>query len=462
MIYLVSNRVEIPELKPVSFIQRSSVEQALEYLSKEDILGFDSETGGFDYFKDPLFTIQLGNREHQYVIDTQTVDIDLFKNLLQSKLLIGHNLKFDLKFLYVNDIFPTSVYDTFLGEKTISLGIDTHKCALDACVMRYEGITLSKDERANINGRLTAEFILYAAKDVEYLHSIREKQLATLQSAGSLVSIQLDNEFVKVLAYTEFCGIYLNKEKWIAKMESVQLELEEAEKALNQFILDNNLEDFINKQYSLFSNEISVSINWNSPHQVVQFFKKLGVNTQVVDKGETKDTIEAGHLGKFKDRFPIIKTYLNYKECQKDLGTYGQNWLDQINPKTGRIHSQFKQLMNTGRLSCGGKNKQTKESYLNLQNIPSDKETRGCFTAEPNNVLIGCDYAGQEQIVLANKSLDPNLLEYYDKGLGDMHSFIASKMYPELEGLDLEEIKTVHKDKRQAAKSAGFAINIFG
>ena len=43
-----------------------------------------------------------------------------------------------------------------------------------------------------------------------------------------------------------------------------------------------------------------------------------------------------------------------------------------------------------------------------------------------------------------------------------MHSFIASKMYPELEGLDLEEIKKKHKEKRQAAKSAGFAINILG
>jgi DNA polymerase-1 len=58
--------------------------------------------------------------------------------------------------------------------------------------------------------------------------------------------------------------------------------------------------------------------------------------------------------------------------------------------------------------------------------------------------------------------LDDNLLEFYDKDLGDMHSFVASKMYEELDGLDLNEIKKKHKDKRQSAKVAGFAINYGG
>jgi DNA polymerase-1 len=188
----------------------------------------------------------------------------------------------------------------------------------------------------------------------------------------------------------------------------------------------------------------------------------LGVDTSVTEKGETKDTIEAGHLSKFQVKFPIIGNYLKYKQAQKDLGTYGENWIKLINPVSGRIHTQYKQLMNTGRLSSGGRNKQTGEAYPNLQNIPSDKETRSCFVAENGNVIIGCDYTGQEQIVLANKCLDANLLEFYDKGLGDMHSFVASKMYEELEGLSLDEVKEKHKDKRQAAKSAGFAINYGG
>jgi len=462
MIYLVTNKPEIPELKSVDFIQKCTVEQSFSYLSKLDWIGFDSETGGFDYFLDPLYTIQLGDKHNQFVIDTTTVNISSYKQLLEEKGLIGHNLKFDLKFLYVNSIFPTKVYDTFLGEKTLSLGIDSHKCNLAACVLRYIGVVLSKEERANINGKLTAEFILYSAKDVEYLHELREAQLQKLKEVGSLVSIDLDNEFVKVLAYTEFCGMHLNKDMWTKKMLEVQHSLKSSEDILNNFILSNNMEEFITSQLDLFSTGTKVNINWNSPQQVVQFFQKLGVDTKVVEKGVEKDTIEANHLFKFRNTVPIIKTYLEYKQAQKDLGTYGENWLKQIHPTTGRIHTQFKQLMNTGRLSSGGKNTKTKESYLNFQNIPSDIETRDCFTAEEGNVIIGCDYTGQEQIVLVNKCLDPNLLEFYDKDLGDMHSFVASKMYDELDGLTLDEIKSNHKDKRQSAKVAGFAINYGG
>jgi hypothetical protein len=97
-----------------------------------------------------------------------------------------------------------------------------------------------------------------------------------------------------------------------------------------------------------------------------------------------------------------------------------------------------------------------------MQNIPSDNRTRGCFQSEPGNTLIVSDYSGQEQIVLANKSLDTDLLEFYSKGLGDMHSFIASKIFPELSNLTLDEIKDNHKQKRQIAKGAGFAINYGG
>ena len=116
---------------------------------------------------------------------------------------------------------------------------------------------------------------------------------------------------------------------------------------------------------------------------------------------------------------------------------------------------------NTGRLSSGqkGDKKRGLPQLPNMQNIPSDSRTRSCFQAQAGNMLIVSDYAGQEQIVLANKSLDKDLLYFYSSGLSDMHSFIASKIFPELVGLSLDEIKEKHKAKRQIAKGAGFAID---
>jgi DNA polymerase-1 len=450
------------KLKPEDNIVFCSKEQALSLLQTKDTLGFDSETLGFDPYTTDLVTIQLGNDVHQFVIDVKSVDIQFFKELLETKELIGHNLKFDLKFLYHERIIPYKVYDTFLGEKTTRLGIDSHRCSLDACVYRHLGIVLDKTERKNINGKFTPSFILYSALDVAYLHKLKEIQLEILEKQGSLKSIELDNRFVKVLAYIEYCGIKLDESKWRIKMNKTKLDLEKAEAELNEFVLENNMVKFIERQLDMFNTRVKASVNWNSSQQVVEFFKALGVDTKVVEKGVEKDTIEASHLGKFAKEFPIIGNYLNYKQAQKDLGTYGENWIRLINPVSGRIHTQYKQLMNTGRLSSGGRNKETGEAYPNLQNIPSDEETRSCFVAENGNVIIGCDYTGQEQIVLVNKCLDANLLEFYDKNLGDMHSFVASKMYDELDGMDLDEIKKKHKDKRQSAKVAGFAINYGG
>ena len=455
MIYLVTKQdISLPD------ITLTTVQESLEYLNKLEWIGLDTETSGFDPYTTKLYTLQLGDNDVQYVIDLTTIDINEYKELLETKGLIGHNLKFDLRFLYHYRVIPTKVYDTFLGEKTSRLGIESHRCSLAACVLRHCGIILSKEERLNITGRLTEGFVKYSAYDVKYLHELKDKQEFLQLADGTSVSIDLDNKFVLVLAYIEYSGMKLDVEQWTAKINKVQAIADEAEAQLNQFILDNKMEKFIDSQLDLFSSSTKVNVNWNSPSQVVEFFQALGVNTKVVEKGKTKDTIEANHLVKYSSKYPIIELYLKFKGAQKDIGTYGQNWIDQINPVSGRIHTQFKQLMNTGRLSSGGKSGDVKN--FNFQNIPSDQETRSCFVASEGNTLVGCDYTGQEQIVLVNKCLDKNLLEFYDNDLGDMHSFIASKMYPELDGMDLNDIKKKHKDKRQSAKVAGFAINYGG
>lgn len=461
MIYLVTNQ-DTSHLREVRDIVVCTPQEVIDKLKDLESIGYDSETSGFDAYTSTLYTIQLGNNDFQCVIDVTTVDINLFKEILETKELLGHNLKFDLKFLYHQRIIPNEVYDTFLGEKTVSLGLNLHKCSLAACVDRHCGVVLDKEERNNINGKLTEGFVRYAALDVKYLHEIKEKQLKQLKATNSVISIHLDCKFVKVLAYVEYCGIKLDVDQWTAKVNKAKAELEGHKTVLDNFITENGITQFIDTQLDLFSPKSSVTINWNSSHQVVKFLNFVGVDTKVIEDGVEKNTTEASHLAKFAKDYPILETYIKYKEVMKDVSTYGDNWLRQINPISKRIHSQFTQLMNTGRLSSGGKNKQTKEEYLNFQNIPADQETRSCFVAEEGNLLIGCDYSGQEQIVLVNKCLDPNLLQFYDLGLADMHSFIASKMYPELEGLDLEEIKKKHKEKRQAAKSAGFAINYGG
>ena len=464
-LYFVTNNKQVErelEVASKGEITPCTLELCLKYLNKQDVLGFDIETLGFDPYRDKIVCIQLGNAEAQFVIDTGTVDIQAFKEILETKELIGHNLKFDIRFLMHNRIIPSKIFDTFIAEKTLYLGVDNHRCSLADCVERYCGTYMDKSQRLNITGRFTTEFVKYSGKDVEFLHQVRALQENLIEEKKCKLSIELDNRFVIVLSYIEYCGMKLDVDKWLNRLSKIKNEAEELRTKLDAFVIENGYEKFIDRQGDLFSPGLHTSINWNSAIQVIQLFEMMGVNVEIVDKGVTKKTTEAGHLSKQVEQFPILETYVRYKECQKNIGTYGENWLRLINPVSGRVHTSYTQLMSTGRLSSGGRNKQTGEAYPNFQNIPSDEETRGCFVAEEGNTLIGCDYTGQEQIVLVNKCLDENLLEFYRKDLGDMHSFVASKMYPELDGMPLDDIKKKHKDKRQAAKVAGFAINYGG
>jgi DNA polymerase-1 len=466
MIYLVTNQQSMFDSVGYSL---ASVEESLEYLNKLDVIGFDTETMGMDPHTKELLSMQFGDNERQYVVDTTTVNCILYKEIFDKKELIMHNAKFDLGFLYCKGIVPKKVFDTFLTERILTTGIDTVRRSLDAVVYRYCGIELDKSVRAFIQHEgLSSRVIKYAADDVKYLHAIKDKQEIALEENKLTRTASLDNEFVKVLAYVEHCGFYMNSESWRKKCDEDLKDLAVVTRKLNMFILDNaeTYSKYVDNQLDMFSDGVKCKINWSSSKQVIPFMQSLGVDTQIKDKqsGLMKNSVDKKVLVPQKNKHDIIKTYIEYTEHQKVVSTYGENWFEYINSSTKRVHSNYTQIMNTGRLSSGQKGNKKKgfAQMPNMQNIPSDTRTRSCFEAEAGNILVVSDYSGQEQIVLANKSEDKDLLEFYAKGLGDMHSFVASKIFPELANLSLEEIKRDHKKKRQIAKGAGFAINYGG
>jgi DNA polymerase I-like protein with 3'-5' exonuclease and polymerase domains len=422
MIYLVTGQQSM--FSPAGY-SLATVEESLEYLKTLDIIGFDTETMGLDPFTKPLLSMQLGDETKQYVVDCKTIDPKLYKDILEDKVLIMHNAKFDLRYLFYYGIVPTKIYDSFLTERILTTGIDTVRRSLDAVVYRYCKIELDKTVRGSIHREgLSTRVIKYAANDVKYLHQVKRKQEVALQENNLTRTASLDNEFVVVLAYIEFCGFYMNPQDWRKKCEEDKKDLDAVKNKLDQFILDNpdKYPDYIDNQLDLFAAGVSTKINWASSKQVISFMQSLGVDTLTKDKdtGMFKHSVDKKVLGPQKKKHPIISTYIEFTEHQKVVSTYGENWFEYINPVTKRVHSNYTQIMNTGRLSSGqkGDRKRGIPQMPNMQNIPSDKRTRGCFQSEPGNVLIVSDYSGQEQIVLANKSLDPDLLYFYSQGLG--------------------------------------------
>lgn len=489
MIYFVSKQLSLfdDEVKVVS------VEQSFELIRPLKRYGLDTETMGFSPYLKRLLMVQIGCPDYQVVIDTGTIDITLYKWFFEDKerLAVITNAKFDLKFFYHHRIVISNLFDTFLAEKILFLGYPPgiHSCSLQATLQKYLGVYLDKSIRGEIIYKgLTLDVIKYGAKDTQYLLPLMDAQMEALREKDLVDSCKLECLFVKVLAYIEYCGVKLDAEKWKAKMQSDLQRQNEALDKLNAWVvewaLNTSEEEKLSKRISqyvdlhpqldLFAETTGpkCKINWNSSKQVIPFLEELGFKLETFDKEtkEKKKSIEATIIEPQKDVSPIAPLYLEYRGAQKEVSTYGQNWLNNINPISGRIHTNFTQLMDTGRLSCGGgEDKElgqfyhTKVKVVNLQNLPAKKETRACFVAEPGNKWISRDYSGQESRLIASIANDEAMIDLFNNGCGDVHSLTAKMAYPDIIGdCPVEEIKSKFKHYRQEAKGIEFAINYGG
>lgn len=487
MVYLVSKQQELFENSEYSQL---SVEDSIKLLNSWDIIQYDSETTGRDAHLCDLLCYQFGNKEAsiQIVVDATTIPITTYKSILENKLIIGHNLKFDLQFLYNYGIIPMNVYDTMIIEQLIYLGFDpkTTHYSLKAVAGRRLGIDIDKTVRGEIIWRgLDTKTIMYAAGDVVYLEDIRQQQIKELEYTNRVNAAKIENSFVPVIAYLEWCGIKLDENKWKKKMLDNENKKVEALNKLNKYVLDLYNQDkhkflpYIDTQLDLFSSELKCSINWSSSKQVIPFVQTLGFSTTIEDRktGKSKDSVVEKLLNKQKgidDTF--LKLYFDYQEATKVCSTYGQNYLDAINPKTGRIHTTFKQLgAASGRMSCGNGLQNNTDlakakhispdrcKYVQLQNLPADEITRSSFICEEGNLMCSCDYAALESRLGADIYNEESMIKEYLEGSGDIHSLTAKHCFPkELEGIDVKDIKDKRPDLRKKAKPVEFSQQFGG
>ena len=484
MIYYVTNQ---PSLISSPYYTVITSEESLNIIKDWKCAQADSETTGLDPHIDTLLLFQLGSidGETQIVIDCTTVDIKIYKEFLESVYLEFHNGKFDLQFLYSAGIVPRKVYDTMIVEQLLYLGYPSGAISysLKAVAERRLGVSLDKTVRGKIIWKgVDDEVILYAANDVKYLHQIMRSQSRDFSFQRCRIGAKLECDCVPAMAYLEWCGIKLDEAKWKAKMDKDKANLCSAKDKLNKFVVSNNYKQFfhIDTQGDLwegFNDNPIVDINWDSPAQVIKFAKFLGFDTTVQDKktGEDKDSVLEKHL-KMQDGVndEFLKLYFDYKEYSKVCSSFGQGHLNAINPITRRIHTDYHQLgAASGRMSCGNiqgnpsiarmkKLPQSECIYPNIQQLPNDPITRGCFVAEKGNLFCSCDYSAQEARVAADVYNDQALKDIFLKGI-DSHSMYAKVFFKkELEGIDVKDVKKLRPDLRQKAKSPEFALNYGG
>ena len=480
MVYLVSAQTSLFENTKYKSI---SVAESLVLLNKCNIIQYDSETTGRDAHINKLLSAQFGSKVYnfQIVVDCATIDITHYKEVLENKYIVGQNLKFDLQFLYNYGIIPRKVYDTMIVEQLLYLGWSNDPAkpsfvsmSLANIAKRRLNLYIDKTVRGEIIWRgLDEKVIIYAARDVEFLEDIMYLQVKECRQKECIVGAKLECDFVPVIAYMEWSGIKLDVDKWKLKMQKDIKHLEEAKEALDNFVINNTaLQEFVyvDRQGDLFTGfdtKPKCSISWSSSQQVIKVAKILGFDTTIQDKntGKDKDSVIEKQLKKQKginDEF--LRLYLGQGEegdndyfaghqgAKKVVTSFGQGHLNAVNPNTGRIHTSYKQLgCDTGRMSCGStqvntdlaklkrlpvklsptmkKQGMSTCTYPNMQQLPSDEETRACFIADKGNKWVSCDYSAIESRLGADIYHEQAMIDEFLHGSGDIHSLVAWQVF---------------------------------
>ena len=449
MKYFIDNNIDITES---TYYKRTNYESLLEWVKDKKELALDTETEGFFNHNKKIVMLQLSDGIDSYTIDTRGNNyVKRLKGLIEDKLILGQNLKFDYKFLKAEGIVLRKIYDTFLVECILTNGLLDRELGLGAISEKYTGKALDKSVRnqfVNIGSNpFTEKQIVYGSEDVEGLFEIRDKQMVQINDLNLSEYLLLENRACLAIADIEYNGLKLDASKWLKLAESAESKIPQYELELDAMVMeDPKLVKYHSNgiQLGLFG-EIGrpTNIKWSSPVQIFRLLKTLGLDVPSSSEKE---------ISKYQNEYPIIKKFIDYKKDCKLVSTYGKDFLKWVNKYTGRVHTEFWQILDTARVSSNNPN---------LQNLPAKNEYLNCFIAEPGWNIIGIDYAAQEARIAACGSKDELWLATFIDGK-DLHSEVCKLMFHITDDLVKTKPDFLRgKTYRDAAKTINFGV-LFG
>lgn len=411
---------------------RPTLEQALEAVSRHSIIGVDTETTALDPRDGQVRLLQLATPAQSFVIDLfelRAFEHRGLRELLSSlqPIKVFHNAKFDVKMLLHHfDLEARGLFDTLLASQLIGAGRREGGHGLAAVSDRHLGELVDKSlQISDWSGQLADAQYEYAAKDAALMLPLHEKLTASLQDLGLEEVARLEFECVLPLAAMELAGMAVDADCW----RRLVVNLERAHHILSDE-LKRELAAGI-PQLNLFGEP--PNINLDSPTQVMDALANMGIKIEGT---------RSWQLQSLAKQHSAVEKLLEYRSVQKLLSSYGLALLEHINPTTGRLHADFRQMGATGgRMSC---------SDPNLQQVPNTPEYRSCFRAPAGRKLVIADYSQIELRILADWSQDTALVKALLSG-EDLHCVTASQMF----GIALE---AVSKDQRSAAKQLNYGM----
>lgn len=437
--YVTKEEEEEREFK-YEIIGKDRFKDIVAQIEDEKKFAFKFLINGESYVEGDIISlgIKIGEGPSYYIDIEKNKDdfIEVFKPLFEDPSIkkIGHQLRNDIIILFRMGIsIDNYSYDSMIGQYLIKPGQKDYSInSLSEEHLNYYGIDeealLGKGKRKksfiDISEEERAAYLAFILTTIYELEDKMIEEIKELDMENLYHKIELP--LVEVMASMEYLGFKIDREE------------------LNS--LSKEYDDEINNLVTSIHEMAGREFNVNSPKQVGEvLFEDLEL--PVIKRTKTGYSTSAEVLEELKDKHPIIKKILRYRQIVKLKSTYIDGFIKLINEESGRIHSSFNQtITTTGRISS---------TNPNLQNIPirteDGRKIRKAFVVDSEDyTLIDADYSQIELRVLAHISGDEKMLEAFRKDQ-DIHQKTASEVFH----LPMEEVDERLRDN---AKAVNFGI----
>jgi len=428
--------------------------QDLQALIKElesvSLFALDTETTSLDSMQAELVGLSFSTRPgqaayiplgHDYAGAPAQLDrpqvLALLKPLLEDsqRAKVGQHIKYDMNVLSQQGIQLAGVtFDTMLESYVFNSTGSRHN--MDALALKYLGKQTTHFEDIAGKGAKQISFSQvpveqashYAAEDADITLKLHQHLWPRLQKEAALAAVLQDIEIplIPVLARMEQHGVLIDGAL-----------LAEQSREMAQQILQ------LEKEAHAAAGQ---PFNLGSPKQLQQIlFEKLELPVlRKTPKGQASTAEDV--LQELAADYELPRLILSYRSLSKLKSTYTDKLPQQINPRSGRVHTSYHQAVAaTGRLSS---------SDPNLQNIPirtpQGRRIRQAFVAPEGWLIMACDYSQIELRIMAHLSADSGLLKAFRDDV-DVHRATASEVFD-------VPYEDVDNDSRRAAKAINFGL----
>ena len=453
-------KTEAPEqpVAPTSKDYQTILSQAdfdtwLRKLQQAELFAFDTETTSLNYSDAQVvgvsFAIQVGQAAyiplaHDYPdvpaqLDREAV-LTALKPLLEdaNKAKLGQNLKYDAHVLANHGIQLRGIaHDTMLQSYVLNSTATRHN--MDDLAKHYLGIDTIHYEDVAGKGAKQIGFqevaietaAEYACEDADITLRLHQTLSQQLQQQASLWALYQDIEMplVDVLTRIEANGVLI---------DSAMLDQQSLELANRMVGIEQQAHDLAGSAFNL-----------SSPKQIQEILFERQ-NLPILKKTpKGQPSTDESVLQELALDYPLPKLIIDHRSMSKLKSTYTDKLPQQVNNKTGRVHTSYHQAVAaTGRLSS---------SDPNLQNIPirseEGRKIRQAFIAAPGYKIVAADYSQIELRIMAHLSGDAGLLAAFSQGV-DVHSATAAEVFD-------VPLDSVTNDLRRSAKAINFGL-IYG